>query len=290
VRPLAALCAAILALSLPGVALAGEAAWCAGPTGTTAIVPPLERTTARIEAGGPLRIIAIGSSSTVGVGASGPDETYPAQLQAALRRHFPGLDIEVANRGKSGEDAPEELARLAADVVTPHPDLAIWQVGTNAVLRRDDLSADGERIREGIAVMKSAGIDVVLMDLQDAPRVVERPSYARMEDLIADAANELHVGLFRRFALMRYWQIIRSAEVPAMVGPDGLHMTDAGYGCLANDLATALETNWRASQKLARGAHGRGDAIAGLIGEPADKAATARSAPGMRRIDAKPVN
>jgi len=31
----------------------------------------------------------------------------------------------------------------------------------------------------------------------------------------------------------------------AMIGPDGLHMTDASYGCLAHQLAAALAWNWR---------------------------------------------
>jgi lysophospholipase L1-like esterase len=107
-----------------------------------------------------------------------------------------------------------------------------------------------------------------LMDLQYAPRVVDRPSFGVMEDLIADTANDAHVGLFRRFALMRYWERTHPAEAPAMIGADGLHMTDAGYGCLASNLAAALEANWQSGEKLARRAHGATDAVAGLRQEP----------------------
>jgi acyl-CoA thioesterase-1 len=279
----ATLCATALAAMIPVAAFAAESPWCQAPPGWTAILPPLEHTTARIELGGPLDIVAIGSSSTVGVGATGPAEAYPVLLQAALRRHFPHLDIEVENRGRNGEDAPEELARLTADVVAAHPALAIWQVGTNAVLRRDDLRADGEWMREGVALMKHAGIDVVLMDLQYAPRVLDRASYGVMQDLIADTADAAHVGLFRRFALMHYWESTHPAEAPPMIGPDGLHMTDAGYACLATDLAAALEANWRAGEKLVRRPHAPGDAVAGLP----DSAAPL---PGVRRNDAKPLN
>jgi hypothetical protein len=115
--------------------------------------------------------------------------TYPSQLETDLRQRFPKLEIHVLNRGKGGEDAPEELARLAGDVVALHPDLAIWQVGTNAVLRRDDLSADGELMREGVDLLKRNGIDVVLMDLQYAPRVLDRSAFPAMEDLVADTAR-----------------------------------------------------------------------------------------------------
>src|SRR5262249_40943016 len=148
---------------------------------------------ARIDQGGPLTIVAIGSSSTAGTGATSPDRSYPNRLEVELRRRFPALGIRVVNRGKGGGDAPEELARPSADVVTLHPDLAIWQVGTNALLRHDDISADGELIREGVALLKRQGIDVVLMDLQVAPRVLDRASYPLMEKLIADTADQEQV-------------------------------------------------------------------------------------------------
>jgi hypothetical protein len=153
-------------------------------------------------------------------------------------------------------------------------------------LRRDDLSVDGEWMREGVGLLKRAGIDVVLMDLQYAPRVLDRSSYGVMEDLIADTATDAHVGLFRRFALMRYWQSTHPADAPAMIGADGLHMTDAGYDCLASDLAAALEANWQAGEKLARRPHGPTNAVAGLP-ETSDQSS---ELPRMRRNDAKPFN
>lgn len=259
--------AAALCLVPPG-ADAADGESCAGPPGGLPILAPLPHFAARIEQGGPLNIVAVGSSSTSGIGASGPGSTYPSRLEVELRRRFPQLDIHVFNRGKGGEDAPEELARLPADVIALHPDLAIWQVGTNAVLRRDDLGADAEWMREGVALMKRSGIDVVLMDLQVAPRVLDRTAYPAMQALIADTATREQVGLFRRFALMRYWQDSHAADAAPMVGADGLHMTDAGYGCLAVDLAAALESNWRAERKIAQRPHAVADAVADLPVRP----------------------
>ncbi len=217
---------------------------CAAPPNLMAIEPALARGAARVEQHEPLTIVAVGSSSTQGVGATAPPLSYPSRLGAELKERFPDIAIRVVNRGKGGEDAAEELARLDRDVVAEHPDLVIWQVGTNAVLRRDDLAADDALIQRGVALLKQSGSDVVLMDLQYAPRVIARPAYATMEQLIAKAAERTHVGLFRRFAIMQHWQAAQQADAPQMIGPDGLHMTDRGYGCLAADLAEALAWNW----------------------------------------------
>ena len=64
-----------------------------------------------------------------------------------------------------------------------------------------------------------------------------------MERLLANTAKLAGVGLFRRFEIMRHWQEQAAAD-SAMIGPDGLHMTDRGYHCLAVKLAEALAANW----------------------------------------------
>jgi acyl-CoA thioesterase I len=288
-RRVALLAALAVALSPIG-ARAAQPELCAGPPNGLPIMAPLTHFAAQIDKGGPINIVAVGSSSTSGIGASGPDATYPSRLEVELRKLFPKLEIHVVNRGKAGEDAPEELARLAADVVALHPDLAIWQVGTNAVLRRDDLAADGELMHEGVDLLKRNGVDVVLMDLQYAPRVLERSASPAMEDLIAETADRAQVGLFRRFALMRFWQRSHAADAPEMVGADGLHMTDSGYNCLAAELAAALEANWRAEEKIAHRAHQPVNAVAGLPA-PSAPGPHESQAPGtLRRNDATPFN
>ena len=245
--------AVLIALGAGAAAAAdgSEPAACAAPAALAKIEPALANTAARIDHAKPLTIVAVGSSSTRGAGASEPRFSYPSRLEAALRERFPGVDIRVMNRGKGGEDAGEELERLGRDVIAEHPDLVIWQVGTNAVLRRDDLEMDEVLLRRGVSLLKHSGADVVLMDMQYAPRIVERRSHAVMEQLIAEIAHHTGVGLFRRFALMQYWRAAQHPESAPMIGADGLHMTDAGYGCLAASLAEALALNWKAHRAAA---------------------------------------
>ena len=206
----------------------------------------------------------MGSSSTLGVGASTPALSYPSRLEQELRLRFPGAEIRVVNHGVGGQDVPEELSRIGRDVLAEHPDLVVWQVGTNAVLRRDDLSADEELISRGVTLMKESGIDIVLMDLQYAPRVLSRPASADMERLITDVARSTRVGLFRRFEIMKEWDHTHQLAPASSIGPDGLHMTDAGYACLASQLADALASNWRSRDKLAKSPQRSPDTVAGV--------------------------
>jgi lysophospholipase L1-like esterase len=199
------------------------------------------RTAARLEQGKPLTVVAIGSSSTFGVGASSSAAAYPARLEALLKERFPDASIKVLNRGINGEDAPEMLARFSRDVIEQKPDLVLWQVGTNAVLHNPGIAGQGSLIRQGIERAKATGADVVLIDPQYAPAVIARPQARRMVELIRAEANEEGAGLLRRFALMRSWYEVRHLSFADFVSPDGLHMNDWGYDCIARQLAGAIE-------------------------------------------------
>ena len=252
---------------------------CAVPPALSDIGVALDRSAARIDQGSTLTIVAMGSSSTQGVGASAPSLSYPSRLQEELRERFPAVEIRVLNRGIGGQDVAEELKRLDQDVVAEHPDLVIWQVGTNAVLRRDDLAADKELIRHGVSLMKEDGIDVVLMDLQYARRVLARPAWGEMERAIGEIAQSSHVGLFRRFEIMQEWDHTQQLAPVPMVGPDGLHMTDASYGCLASQLAEALAWNWWSHGKIAKSSHQNPDAVSKLSQPPTPPFSTALRPP-----------
>ena len=56
---------------------------------------PLVRVAQRLKTGGPITIVAIGSSSTAGIGASSSAATYPSRLEVELTQRFPGHLITV---------------------------------------------------------------------------------------------------------------------------------------------------------------------------------------------------
>ncbi len=236
---------------------------CAASSALTTLGAPLDRTAALIAQGKSPIILAMGSSSTLGVGASSPATSYPSRLERELRDALPSLAIKVVNRGRSGQDVGEEFARLNRDLVDAFPDLVIWQVGTNALLRRADLGVEEQLITEGVELMKRHGIDVVVMDMQYAPRVLARPALDDMERLIATVARRERVGYFRRFDIMRDWNRTGQLGPAALIGADGLHMTDVSYGCLADRLAQSLVEQWQAQNKLAQSPHRSPASLAG---------------------------
>jgi lysophospholipase L1-like esterase len=202
---------------------------------------PLTRVSRHLESELPIKIVAVGSSSTAGAGASSPVASYPSQLEAELTGHFLWSDVTVLNRGVNGEEAPDMLARFDAGVIDEHPDLVIWQIGTNSVLRDRPIDHKARVLHEGLARLKAVHADVILLDPQYAPLVIAKPETDEMVTLIAATAKEQSVDLFRRFALMRRWYQSEHMPFDAFVSPDGLHMNDWSYGCLAKWLATAIE-------------------------------------------------
>lgn len=216
---------------------------------------PLPRVAARLARRETVTVVALGSSSTGGAGASNPAHSYPAQL-GKLWSSVIGGDAVIHNRGINGQDIIEMNERLRVDVVDLKPDLVLWQLGTNAVLRSQGVEVYRAHIRRGITMLQAAGIDVVLIDLQYAPKVLQDPDHMPMQKILAGLATESRVGLFRRFAVMRDW-LRGGLRQDDLVTADGLHMNDLGYACWAQALAQSLR---RATEKAdAKSAVSRGN-------------------------------
>ena len=207
---------------------------CLPPKGGAKKPGSLPHVASKLAAGEPVVIIAFGSSSTQGHGATSPEFTYPSRLAAQLRRQYPTADITVVNAGKGGEDAPEMMRRLQTAVLDMHPDLVIWQVGTNAVLRNLDPAETVGLVEEGVTRIQAAGADLVLVDPQYSPAVNARAeSASRMVNLLGKVAELRHVGIFPRFEVMRDWHERQAIPIDNFVIADGLHMSDWGYACFA---------------------------------------------------------
>lgn len=208
----------------------------------------LPRVARQISDGEPVLIVAFGSSSTEGVGASAPAAAYPGQLETALRSALQGQRITVLNRGVGGDNAPAMMQRLERDVLSSRPDLVIWQTGSNDPMSGISVEQFEAETRRGVGLMRAAGADVILMEPQRCPALERIPGALAYRDVVRKLGGELQVPVVRRYDLMNRW--IRDGELTGnqVLSADGLHMADAGYAKLAYAVAAEILGNVTRSQ------------------------------------------
>lgn len=203
-------------------------------------LPNLARAVAK---GNVIDVVALGSSSTAGSGASSPTASYPARLDAELDRRFPGKDFRVANYGTGGMLARDMLDRIhdhIAAMPSP-PALVIWQTGVNDAIQDVGLEDFTNVLQRGILDLRAAGIDVILVDMQYYPRSERVAVYSDYLRAMRRAAEEAKIALFPRFSVMKH--LVKSGQhtPEELLAPDNFHLNDLSYGCLAELIADSIE-------------------------------------------------
>ena len=184
------------------------------------------------------KVLAIGSSSTAGVGASSPSRTYVARLETDLESALKGTDFDVIGHGLGGEVAQGAADRMKREVDEVKPDLVIWQVGTNDALRHVAIDPFKNCLKKTLAWLKEQKIDVILINPQYGDALIKDAYYEQVVTAIADVAREAQVLLVDRFDAMRKLQRERGDRF--YLSADNLHMNDEGYRCLAEQAAAAI--------------------------------------------------
>jgi lysophospholipase L1-like esterase len=226
---------AIAAASLAVLGTAMASVRSAGPS-PAVFLPRVERT---VEDGRTLRIVAFGSSSTWGTGASSRSRTYPADLEADLDRVLARDRADVENAGVGGEDADDMMRRIPR-VVAERPDLVIWQTGTNDPLRQVPVARFVAETEAGVRAFKAAGIDVMLMEPQYCPRLLGARGWEAYLEAVRLVGRETATPVVRRYDLMKRWMGEGLTTRSRLLSPDGLHMADDGYALLAEDVADEI--------------------------------------------------
>jgi len=215
-------------------------AQCQAPASDIAAPAPLPNFAAVLAAKKKARILAIGSSSTYGVGASSRSRNYPTQLHEILAKALKGVDVEIVNRGVSGEVAATTAERLKTEVAVSRPDLVLWQLGTNDALSRVPADQFEATVRSTVEWLKADKIDVVLVGLQYTPKLARDRNYEEIRDTLYKIASEEGVLYIRRYDAMRFIAQARAAPVLAQ---DEFHLNDLGYRCMAEHVAQAVIAN-----------------------------------------------
>lgn len=199
----------------------------------------LSRTAERVRKG-VLIVLAIGSSSTSGVGTSSPEEAYPARLERELKLFVPGLDVTVVASGVGGETATETLARLVNQVAALKPHLVIWQVGTNDALSEGGEDQFRSLVERGVAVVVDTGADLILLNQQFFPGITKKERYERFVDIVREVGLRHHASIFGRYEMMKDWADALDDRFSAMLATDAFHMSDRGHACMARILSDEI--------------------------------------------------
>lgn len=189
------------------------------------------------------RVLAIGSSSIVGVGASSPRATFTVQLEEDLERTFKGADFDVIGRGMSGEVAERTAERIKSDVGLFDPDLVVWQVGTNDGVSHVDQANFSKLLIATLRWLDTQRRDVVLIDPQFANKYAGDDHYRGIVRAIGDVARRERVPLVTRYRAME--DLARQHINRSYMASDLFHLNDLGYKCMAEFAAQAIEVGVR---------------------------------------------
>ncbi|AFZ66220.1 SGNH/GDSL hydrolase family protein [Deinococcus peraridilitoris] len=185
------------------------------------------------EAAAPLRIVALGSSSTFGEGASSRSSNYPARLQSLLDRAWGKGHAQVFNKGVNGDTLQHMVARLDRDVYALRPNVVLWQTGTNDAIKKADPQQFRRQLRSEIDKLHGHGVSVILLDSQYL-RPEQRPhNYEVFQQAVWDVAAESNTPLLPRYRIMERLLVSGQYRTQDLMSADGLHLNDFSYECLA---------------------------------------------------------
>ena len=91
-------------------------------------------------------VLCVGDSHTFGIGASSAEASYPARLEARLRRDL-DPDARVVNAGWPGQNSYELLSTLDDQLAETHPDYVVILIGANDAWSRPRRWTEGDRTR-----------------------------------------------------------------------------------------------------------------------------------------------
>ena len=166
------------------------------------------------------KIIAIGDSITVGVGASFIDFSYVNRVSDAV-------DVDIINEGVNGDTSRDVLARLP-DIIAQDPDIAILFIGGNDAIQGVPASNAQENIISIVNQLEESGIEVLLLGAQDVPFGIQE--YA---DIYIDIVKQTMVASVPNF----FDGIL---DMPELLS-DPIHPNDQGYEVIANRVEPILQ-------------------------------------------------
>ena len=232
----ASLCAGALAQGPPGQSVPEPPAVAkeCGEVGTTET--PLPNSAIALQQRKQIKILAIGASSTAVLGWQ--REGGPPLLEQILERTINGVDVEIINRGFSGELAEAAGKRIEIEVALNHPDIVLWQVGTNDAFAQVPPESFQLSVSNTVRWLKAHNVDVILVGLHYMKQLASDPHYQAIRASLNRVAAAENVLRIRRYEAMEV--LSRTMREAGRPEPHDFGLTEAGYNCMAQYIARAI--------------------------------------------------
>jgi len=197
---------------------------------------PLPNSAQAIQVRKKLRILAIGSSMAAVLG-SGRDGKPPL-LEQILEHSIKGLDVEIVNRGFSGELAAATGERLKVEVALAHPDVVLWQVGANDAFALVPVEDFETSVIETIRWLKEHNVDIVLVGLNYIKQLAKNEHYQAIRKSLSRIVQSENVLRITRYEAMEVLE--RTMRVEGRPEPSLFGQGDAGFNCMAQYVAHGI--------------------------------------------------
>ncbi len=197
---------------------------------------PLPNSAAALQKRKRIKILAIGASSTavLGFGRSGA----PPLLERILERAIKGLDVEIINRGFSGELADASGERLKIEVALNEPDIVLWQVGTNDALAHVPVDSFELSVGGTVRWLKDHNVDVILVGLHYRRQAAKDQHYQAIRQTLRRIATDQNVLRIGRYEAMEV--LARTTAGNGQRDQEDFGLTEAGFNCMAQYIARTI--------------------------------------------------
>lgn len=224
------LLAAMVAALLPPAAAAAPPG-CAVPSDVVAPASALSRVAEDVAAGVPVRVLVVGSGSSLGSKGIKP---YPEALSEPLSAALGGARVEVANRSSRNRTVSAQEAQLANDLPSVAPvSLVVWETGTTDAIGGADPVELSLTLSRGVAALREAGIGLVLVDPQYSAQTASIFNFDPMVEVITQTGQAEDVPVFRRYEIMRHLSDTGQFDPGAESRAGQLHQANQVHACLA---------------------------------------------------------
>ncbi len=187
---------------------------------------------------GKLVVIALGGSATAGTAAGDPAATYPSRLQAGLARALPGKTVQVlTGRTPRSLTGIRDLTGVVRDAGAH---LVIWSTGAYEAAHSIDIDDFLASLRGGVAAIRAADADVILLDMQYAPSIARITNNEPYLAALHGAAEALDVPVLPRYQIMMHWSDSGLMDLDAQEPATRRQVARRVFDCLAALLAPAI--------------------------------------------------